>query len=949
LIGPDQGSTEQEKQMALIRSLVALLTVLLAGCGGGGSSASPPVGPPPAAATADLTVTVADTTGAFIDGATVKVASSGASATTNAAGQAVVKVAVGGEEVVVVDKAGFAEQVRVVTLAVNQTRGTLTALLVAREAAQTMDSIENGGSAAGKQGVKVTFPPGALVNASGQAVSGPIQLFMTPLDVSISDVGAFPGVFEGVAAGTPRGPIVSLGTSELVPQQNGEKLQLASGKAATIELPLYATHFFDGSEIKAGDSVPLWSLDTATGVWQQGSQGTVVAQPASPSGFALRATITHFSWWNVDQFAAKATANVKISVVGNAVPAGTFEPLEAQVVAGSGPTSVASTDVVIGTPTPVTVPAPSTMRFSTRFELGTLSCSGSTTAAMSAGATTEVTIQATCVEVPVPTIVTPTSGTGTNSRAPMRVQIVLSGNRVPDMVELFANDTLVKTFAPQFFYVHLLDTAGLPEGDVLLEARATLSGITRVSADVDLIVDRTPPVTRSISPSAATRVGRGTPLRVTFDEAVTASPFAFAQSVVLSVVPTGQTAPIAMPADVRLDSAGTTLTVTPTADFPAGRVGLSWAALTDAAGNNVGGPVNASWDSDRSVFVGPQLGSVFGVASFESMTPAVAIRADGGLLVAHRPAPGTNLTLSRYDAASDTWLPVVAAVNERSAQHMLALAVDGQDVPYLAFTQQSAADPAIFELVLKRLNGASLELAAPAVALAGPRSIDISHGSMAIDGSNRPVITFTDSNGASVRLFRLEQGTLVSLATVTSLAADPQVALEDDGTPLVAYLQGFVGSGAAALRVARVVNGVVTQLGPDIDGTPNSTQAISRPRLVLRGSEPWVFWTKFDGVARSLKAARFDGAVWIAQPAPAVDVDFGLAAGVVAGDPVVAAGGAAGVLILRFHDGAFEPPFDATPRSGRTQEIGVAARGSVAALISVNGGDVAEVQQLLFP
>src|SRR5450432_2320490 len=240
--------------MQMIRSWFVVAGVgLLVACGGGGGDAGAPPSVP--VATATVAVTVADTLGRFVDAATVTVASTGATATTSATGKATLQVPVSSEQVLVLAKSGFAEQVRLLTLAAGATQGSLTALMVSREPAQAIASIEAGGSASVKDGVKVTFPPGALLDAAGQPVSGTIQMSMTPLNTALSDVGAFPGAFEGTAPGVARSAIVTLGTSELVPQQNGQKLQLASGKTATIELPMYASTQFDGTAIRVGDTV----------------------------------------------------------------------------------------------------------------------------------------------------------------------------------------------------------------------------------------------------------------------------------------------------------------------------------------------------------------------------------------------------------------------------------------------------------------------------------------------------------------------------------------------------------------------------------------------------------------------------------------------------------------------------------------------------------------------
>ena len=96
----------------------------------------------------------------------------------------------------------------------------------------------------------------------------------------------------------------------LCPRPGGSKLKLAAGKTAQIKLPLYVNRLQDGGKIVVGSAIPLWSLNTATGLWMQEGSGTAVASAASSTGPTLRATISHFSWWNLNPVARRASVNL---------------------------------------------------------------------------------------------------------------------------------------------------------------------------------------------------------------------------------------------------------------------------------------------------------------------------------------------------------------------------------------------------------------------------------------------------------------------------------------------------------------------------------------------------------------------------------------------------------------------------------------------------------------
>ncbi|WP_428242338.1 putative Ig domain-containing protein [Gynuella sp.] len=168
-------------------------------------------------------------------------------------------------------------------------------------------------------GAGVTFDKADFVDADGQPVEGDVELTITPVNVSKpASMAAFPGSFSGVAEGEDEpSQIFSLGTVEYHFTQNGKTINLAPGASAEVLLPMYASHYQDGSDIAVGHTIPIWYLNESTGIWQQEGTGEVVASEDSLTGLALRATVSHFSWWNVDLIAS--TAFVKVTILGDTV------------------------------------------------------------------------------------------------------------------------------------------------------------------------------------------------------------------------------------------------------------------------------------------------------------------------------------------------------------------------------------------------------------------------------------------------------------------------------------------------------------------------------------------------------------------------------------------------------------------------------------------------------
>jgi len=256
-------------------------------------------GPAPGAS-AQVQAVVSDGAGP-LSGVAVSVVDGTAMAATGADGKADIAVGTGPAQQLKFSRAGYADQFKSVQLGAGATGASIEVRMLAREAALTLADAAAGGTLLGKDGARVVIPANALVDANGQPVAGAVQVNVTPVDVG-RNPGAFPGAFQGFQPSGARGLIASYGTVEYVFTQNGAPVQLAPGRKATIEIPIYTSRNLDGSDVVAGASIPLWSLDERTALWVQEGSGTVVANTASPSELALRAEVGHFSWWNCDQW-----------------------------------------------------------------------------------------------------------------------------------------------------------------------------------------------------------------------------------------------------------------------------------------------------------------------------------------------------------------------------------------------------------------------------------------------------------------------------------------------------------------------------------------------------------------------------------------------------------------------------------------------------------------------
>jgi hypothetical protein len=169
-----------------------------------------------------------------------------------------------------------------------------------------------GGSVTLTNGMKITMPASAVVNAtSGAAYTGAVRVAVSWLDPTAEDLDRImPGDLRAIDANGGFKQLTTYGMAAVeLTGAAGEKLQVAPGKKAALSFPLPA-----GLSGTAPSGIPLWYFDEATGLWRE--EGTAVK-----NGNTYEGEVSHFSFWNCDVPANFVQVNMTVKDNnGNPVP-----------------------------------------------------------------------------------------------------------------------------------------------------------------------------------------------------------------------------------------------------------------------------------------------------------------------------------------------------------------------------------------------------------------------------------------------------------------------------------------------------------------------------------------------------------------------------------------------------------------------------------------------------
>ena len=254
---------------------------------GTGGSSGTIINPVPV--TGSLTGKVVDNNNAAVAGAVVKAGSN--TATTDSRGLfrfnniQLDKYS----SLVTVEKSGYFKAYRVFSATANNTN-FVKLKLIPKTLTGNIDAAA-GGAVTLPDNSKITLPAASVVvRSTNQPYTGSVKVYAAVIDPTSTDIAqVVPGSFQGNDVNNNRVLLKSFGMLAVeLEGSSGEPLQIANGKTAKLRFNIPSS-----LRSSAPASIPLWSVDEATGLWKE--QGS-----ATKGNDYYEGDVTHFSFWNCD-------------------------------------------------------------------------------------------------------------------------------------------------------------------------------------------------------------------------------------------------------------------------------------------------------------------------------------------------------------------------------------------------------------------------------------------------------------------------------------------------------------------------------------------------------------------------------------------------------------------------------------------------------------------------
>jgi hypothetical protein len=188
-----------------------------------------------------------------------------------------------------VEKEGFFQGSR--TMLVNAGVVNYVSLQLIKKTVSGTVSGAGGGNITVQGGGSIVFTGNSFINTAGNAAyTGTVSVstfFLNPTASNFTEI--MPGTLRGINTANEETGLQSFGMMAVeLTGAGGEKLQLGSGKTATLTFPIPTA-----LQAQAPATIPLWTFNDTTGLWKE--EGTATKQGTNYVG-----TVSHFSFWNCD-------------------------------------------------------------------------------------------------------------------------------------------------------------------------------------------------------------------------------------------------------------------------------------------------------------------------------------------------------------------------------------------------------------------------------------------------------------------------------------------------------------------------------------------------------------------------------------------------------------------------------------------------------------------------
>lgn len=143
-----------------------------------------------------------------------------------------------------------------------------------------------GGTVTTADGLSITFPANAIVDANGNLVFGNVNVAAAWIDPRISE--QLPGSLFGLNSAVEEVSLISYSMAAVELSASGQEVNIAPETYATIEFPIPVD-----IRSSAPEEIPLWSLEEELGLWIE--EGVAIKE-----GNKYIGNVSHFSFWNCD-------------------------------------------------------------------------------------------------------------------------------------------------------------------------------------------------------------------------------------------------------------------------------------------------------------------------------------------------------------------------------------------------------------------------------------------------------------------------------------------------------------------------------------------------------------------------------------------------------------------------------------------------------------------------